>query len=124
MVPRFFERLNKDHDSSYWSEIWNGLRLAHNSTESEFWVNIETFIFEHDIVMVENEFVMGQPLVPGHIKRIRRQLKDAALYADNISCYTAPGIMTSQSVCPGLGATETERLYWAYKGYLEGLNTD
>lgn len=92
------------------------LRWAHDQTEVALWANVELFRFENDIHF--------QPLLPGPFARIRTQLRAAAPHVDRVVAYTLPGLMTSQDVCPGLGVPETERLYWAYQGYRESVESE
>ncbi|MBU4199005.1 MAG: DUF4434 domain-containing protein [Verrucomicrobia bacterium] len=111
----WYTKKDDPYDKSVWEPRYKALRWAHDQTSVEFWGHPETFIFEHDIP------ICNRPLHPAPFVKIRAQLEMAAHYADRITCYTVPGIMTSQDGFPGLGVPETDRLYWAYKGYLESL---
>lgn len=111
----WFTKKDDPYDKSVWEARYKVLRWAHDQTSIEFWAHPETFIFEHDIPICE------RPLYPAPFSRLRAQLEMAARYGDRITCYTVPGIMTSQDICPGLGVPETDRLYWAYQGYWESI---
>jgi hypothetical protein len=93
--------------------LFEALRWAHDQTGVALWANTELFRFENEIFF--------QPLLPAPFERVHAQLRHAAPYVDRIIAYTVPGLMTSQTVCPELGAVETERLYQAYRGYRESL---
>lgn len=97
------------------ARLFADLAAVHQRTACRLWANTELFGFENDIFF--------QPLIPGPFERIRVQLQGAAPHVERVVAYTVPGIMTSQTVCPGLGVPETDRLYWAYRGYLDGLGT-
>jgi hypothetical protein len=89
-------------------EIW---RWVHDRTDVKLWANVELFRWENCIP--------AEPLLPAPFTRVRAQIKAAAPFVERVVAYTVPGLMTSQSVCPDLGAPETDRLYWAYRGYRE-----
>lgn len=95
-------------------KVFADLRWAHDRTGVKLWANTELFCFENAMP--------GRPLIPAPFARIASQVRHAAPYVDRIVAYTVPGIMTSQSVCPGLGDPGTEPLYQAYRGYLDALN--
>lgn len=106
-------QLENRPEASNNARLFADLRRVHDRTPCKLWANTELFSFENEIFF--------QPLLPGPFERIREQLQGAAPHVDRVVAYTVPGIMTSQSVCPGLGAPDTDRLYWAYRGYREGL---
>ena len=89
-------------------EVW---KWVHDRTEVKLWANIELFRWENGLP--------AEPLLPGPFPRIRAQIKAAAPFVERVVAYTVPGLMTSQTICPDLGAPETERLYWAYRGHRE-----
>jgi hypothetical protein len=91
-------------------EVW---KWVHDRTEVKLWANVELFRWENCIP--------GEPLLPAPFPRIRAQIRSAAPLVERVMAYTVPGLMTSQEVCPGLGAPESERLYWAYRGYRENV---
>ena len=62
--------------------------------------------------------VVAEPLIPAPFERIRQQCAGAAPFVDRIVAYIVPGTLTSQVVCPGLGAPETESRYADYRRYL------
>lgn len=95
------------------AQVFETLRWVHDQIGITLWANTELFRFENDIHF--------QPLLPGPFSRIRTQIQQAAPFVDRIVAYTVPGIMTSQELCPELGVPETERLYWAYRGYRESV---
>jgi hypothetical protein len=98
------------------ARLFETLKQAHDKTSVQLWANTELFEFENGIFF--------QPLIPAPFDRIRTQLRAAAPFVERIVAYTVPGLMTAQTVCPGLGAPETERLYQAYRGYREGLEEE
>jgi hypothetical protein len=89
--------------------IFAAARRLHDRTGVELWANCEAFSFENEIFF--------QPLLPAPFERWRAQLEYSAPYVDRLVSYTIPGLVTSQSVCPGLGAPETETLYQAYRAF-------
>jgi hypothetical protein len=93
------------------ASLFEQLAEAHVKTSVRLWANIELFSFENDIFF--------QPLLPAPFERVRQQLESAAPFVERVVAYTAPGLMTSQQVCPALGAPETEDLYRAYRRYRE-----
>ena len=95
------------------SHLWRELSAAHAPTRVELWANCESFAFENNI--------WGQPLVPAPWTRLRDQIAAAAPHVARVVSYTLPGVMTSQTVCPGLGSPETETLYLAYRQHLSEL---
>jgi len=91
--------------------VFEALAAAHSRTHVKLWANVELFVFENNIFF--------QPLLPAPFERVRVQLQAAAQFVDRVIAYTVPGLMTAQTVCPGLGVPETDDLYRAYRAYLE-----
>jgi hypothetical protein len=89
--------------------VFEALAKIHSRTGVKLWANIELFVFENSIIF--------QPLLPAPWPRVREQLEAAAPFVDRVVAYTVPGLMTSQSICPGLGVPETEPLCQAYRQY-------
>jgi hypothetical protein len=92
------------------ARVFESLAAAHAKTHAKLWANVELFVFENGIFF--------QPLLPAPFERVRTQLEAAAPFVERVVAYTVPGLMTSQIVCPGLGAPETEQLYRAYTEYV------
>ena len=84
---------------------------ALRETNVRLWGNVELFRFENDI--------MFQPLLPAPFERVRRQIEAIGPHVEKVCCYQMPGLMTSQKVCPELGALETEQLYQDYQCYIK-----
>ncbi len=102
-------QMKKSPDPAHDARLFQQLRQAHAKTPVQLWANTELFAFENQ--------VWGQPLVPAPFARIRTQIEAVAPLVERVVAYTVPGIMTSQRVCPGFGAPETEELYRAYREY-------
>ncbi len=93
--------------------LYAALRAAHDRAGVTLWANTEAFVFENAI--------WAQPLLPAPFERLRRQIEEAAPHVDRIVSYTVPGLLTSQTICPDLGAPATESLYQEYRRYLQKL---
>jgi hypothetical protein len=86
---------------------WNRTTLAYSDAE-----------WDRLVGHLKND-IFFQPLLPAPFERVRAQLESAAPFVDRVVAYTVPGLMTSQTICPGLGVPETEQLYQAYRRYRE-----
>lgn len=80
---------------------------------AEFWYHVEIFAFENEVLF--------QPLLPAPWSRVLEQLELAADVTDKIIAYQVPGLMSSQSLFPGLGDPSTDELYTAYQNHLSAF---
>lgn len=91
--------------------IFEKLRTAHDKAgRSQLWADIELFDFEG--------VVYKSALVPGKFERIKKQIENAAPYADKILSYQYLGIMNPADSPSFAGHPDSVKLYEDYKFYL------
>lgn len=92
-------------------KIFEKLRRAHDKAgRAELWADIELFDFEG--------MVYKSALIPAPFERIRKQIENAAPYADKILSYQYLGLMNPEGSTAFAGHEGSVKLYEDYRKYL------
>ncbi len=92
-------------------KIFDRLRRAHDKAgRAELWADIELFDFE--------SMVYKSALIPAPFERIKKQIENAAPYADKILSYQYLGLMNPPEDTAFAGHGDSVKLYEDYRRYI------